>query len=553
MTDNQKIFIGVAWPYANGSLHLGHVAALLGADVLARYWRAASAEVLMVSGSDCHGTPIVVAAEAQGVEPTEIAQKYHKEFAENLIQGLKFSYDLYTTTTTPTHEKIVQEIFLKLYNGGYIYKKIEELPYCPECKRFLPDRYIEGECPKCHYKGARGDQCDECGSLLDPRDLINPKCKVCGTKPEWRESEHFFLKLSAFEKQLTEWVKKAEGWRGNAKNFTLKYLEQGLHDRAITRDTEYGVSIPLVGYESKRIYVWFEAVSGYWSASQEWASEQGDVNLWKKFWQENDVLAYYVHGKDNIPFHTIIWPAMLLAYGGLKLPDRIISSEYLTLEKKQFSTSRQWAVWLPDFLAKFPADTLRYYLIANGPETADADFTWPEFQSRVNAELIGNFGNFVHRILSFIAKYFLEGVDFPAGPDEIQSRFIGLAKETYFKAGVAIGDGHFREALKDIFNLIDAGNKFVEQSSPWAKIKDDREAVSRDLAVVANVIANLSVLLKPFLPQTAEKISALLSLEKDLPWRYFETGKIIITNPLPIFKKIEDEEVEEREKLLGKE
>ncbi|KKS26207.1 MAG: Methionine-tRNA ligase [Parcubacteria group bacterium GW2011_GWA2_42_11] len=509
----QRIFIGVAWPYANGSLHLGHVAALLGA---------------------------------------EIAQKYHKEFAENLIHGLKFSYDLYTTTTTPLHEKVVQDIFLKLYEKGDIYKKTEELPYCPKCQRFLPDRYIEGECPKCQYSGARGDQCDECGSLLDPRELINPKCKICGTKPEWRESEHFFLKLSAFEGQLVEWVKKAEGWRGNAKNFTLKYLEQGLRDRAITRDTEYGVPIPLPGYESKRIYVWFEAVSGYWSASQEWASEQGDVNLWKKFWQEDDILAYYVHGKDNIPFHTIIWPAMLLAHGNLHLPDRIISSEYLTLEKKQFSTSRHFAVWLPDFLAKFPADTLRYYLIANGPETADADFTWLEFQSRVNAELIGNFGNFVHRILSFIAKHFPDGVDFPAGLNDEQNKFIGLAKEIYFKAGVAIGDGHFREALKDIFNLIDAGNKFVEQVSSWVKIKEDKEATGRDLAVVANVIANLSVLLKPFLPETAEKISALLGLEKDLPWRYFETGKIIIANPLPIFKKIEDGAVEEMQYDLFK-
>ncbi len=304
--NKRKMFIGAAWPYANGSLHLGHVAALLGADILARYFRSKGEEVLFVSGSDCHGTPIAFEADRLRVNPSEIADKYHEEFVESLVKGLQFSYDLYTKTTTENHKEVVQEIFLKLLKEGVIYTKTEELPYCLDCKRFLPDRYIEGECPICHYGSARGDQCDECGSIIDAHDLIRPRCKVCGSVPEWRSSEHFFLRLSVFEQKIKDWIEKSSGWRPNAKNFTLNILKSGLIDRGITRDITWGVPIPLPGYESKSIYVWFEAVCGYLSASKELSKESGNPELWKKFWVDENAVHYYVHGKDNIPFHTII-------------------------------------------------------------------------------------------------------------------------------------------------------------------------------------------------------------------------------------------------------
>ncbi|MFA5421084.1 MAG: methionine--tRNA ligase, partial [Patescibacteria group bacterium] len=393
---NRKILIASAWPYANGSLHLGHVAGLIGADVLARYFRLKGDDVLFVSGSDCHGTPIAVEADRQGISPVEISEKYHKEFKDNFLNGLSFSFDNYTKTNTENHYRVIQEMFLKLYNEGHIYEKEEELPYCPKCEKFLADRYIEGECYMCGFSSARGDQCDNCGNLIDTKKLINPKCKICGTTPEWRKTKHFFLRLSAWEKEILSFVENSKGWRQNAKNFSQEFIKNGLHDRAITRDTEWGIPLPLEGYEGKRIYVWFEAVLGYLSASKEHSDN------WADFWQNDKALHFYFHGKDNIPFHSIILPIILMSYGGLHLPDRMFSTEYLNLENKQFSKSRRHAVWLNDFLAEFDSESLRYYLILNGPETADANFSWSDYMAKTNNELIGNFGNLVFRVLSFV-------------------------------------------------------------------------------------------------------------------------------------------------------
>ena len=335
----KKVLVAAAWPYANGSLHLGHVAGLIGGDVLARYHRLKGDDVLFVSGSDCHGTPIAVEADKQGVHPSEISSKYHVEFSDNFLNGLSFSYDNYTKTSTDNHQQLVQEMFLKLYKSGDIYIKEEELPYCSTCQRFLPDRYIEGECYICGFSSARGDQCDNCGNLMETKKLKNPKCKTCGNTPEWKKTEHFFLKLSAWQDKILKFIENSSFWRQNAKNFSREFVAQGLLDRAITRDTTWGVPIPLDGYESKRIYVWFEAVLGYLSASKEWAKNKGDENLWQDFWKNNEALHYYIHGKDNIPFHAIILPTILMSYGDLHLPDRIVSSEYLNLEGKQFSKS----------------------------------------------------------------------------------------------------------------------------------------------------------------------------------------------------------------------
>lgn len=548
---NKKILVAAAWPYANGSLHLGHVAALLGADIIARYARSAGNEVLFVSGSDCHGTPIAVEADKLGVHPREIAEKFHAEFRQSLIEDLKFSYDCYTATTTENHQCVVQEIFLKLYNDGVIYTKSEELPYCSLCKRFLPDRYVEGECPICHFDSARGDQCDECGNLLNPDQLLKPRCKICGSSPEWHSSEHFYLRLSAFTEQLREWVKKSKGWRANAKRFTLGLLKEGLPDRAITRDTDWGVSIPLPGYENKRIYVWFEAVCGYLSASKEWAQKQGQDDLWKNFWLDDSAVHYYVHGKDNIPFHTVVWPSILLGFGGLHLPDRIVSSEHLTLEKRQFSKSRRWAVLLNDFVREFDPETLRYYLIANGPETADADFAWENYRTRTNTELIGVFGNYTHRVLSFVKANFPEGVDFPSTLNESQAELLETAEKSFTEAGSAIEEGRLRDGLRVALDLAAHGNRYINNAAPWFSIKEDRSKAEGDLAVGAHLARCLAILVSPFLPTTAERINRSIGVDESrIVWQYPKPNRVAVKQLEPLYKRIEEQVIARQQSLL---
>ena len=548
----KKILVAAAWPYANGSLHLGHVAALLGADITARHARSCGHDVLFVSGSDCHGTPIALEAEKQGVHPREIAEKYHAEFRQNLIEGLKFSYDLYTKTTTDNHRDVVQEIFLKLQHDGAIYTKTEEHPFCPSCKRFLPDRYVEGECPICHFGNARGDQCDECGNLLDPNQLLKPQCKICGNPPEWRPSEHFYLRLSTFQEQLKGWVEKSEGWRSNAKNVTLGLLKEGLHDRAITRDTEWGIPIPIPGYAGKSIYVWFEAVCGYLSASKEWAKLRGQDNLWEKFWFD-DSFHYYVHGKDNILFHTIIWPSILLGAGGLHLPDRIVSSEYLTLEKRQFSKSRRWAVLLNDFLQEFDPETLRYYLIANGPETADADFSWENYCTRTNSELIGVFGNYVHRVLSFVKAHFPDGVEIPNELSGPQAELLKTAENSFVATSTAIEDGHFRNGLRIVLDLATHGNRYIDNVAPWFSIKKNRSQTEADLAVAIHLIRCLAILVSPFLPTTVDRISRSVGLsETESRWQYpIPLKRTVVGEIQPLYKKIEEKIIAQQRSFLG--
>lgn len=542
----KKILVAAALPYANGSLHMGHVSALLGSDITARYHRLNGDQVLYVSGSDCHGTPIVVEANRQGITPAEIADKYHQEFKKNFIEDLKFSYDCYTTTTTKIHQEVVQQIFLKLFKEGYIYKRTEDLPYCLKCQCFLPDRYIEGECPVCHYKSARGDQCDSCGRLLDPNQFAEPRCKICGSKPEWRASEHFFFKLPYFTDQIKDLVERGTSWRSNARNFTLRFLQEGLKDRAITRDTTWGVPIPLPGYDDKRIYVWFEAVCAYLSASQEWARSKGKPNLWREFWQDEESIHYYFHGKDNIPFHTVVWPAILYAYGGLHLPDHIYSSEYMLLEGKQFSKSRQWALWLPDFLEKFDPETLRYYLVTNGPETSDADFSWREYYKRTNNELIGNFGNFFHRVLSFVRKTFPDGVVFPSELSLEQEKLLSVAKNCFVEVGKAIENGQFRKALRVILNLAENGNRFIDTAAPWASIKVNPAKTEGDLAVAGQTIRCLAILSYPFLPQSAEKVFVDIGFDiKEVGWKYPAENKLTVEETLkPLYRRIEEVEIQ---------
>lgn len=526
--EKERIFIGGAWPYASGSLHLGRTVALLPGDILARYFRLKGNQVLFVSGSDCHGTPISVAAEKEGVKPSEIAEKYDKEFRRDLIDRLGFSYDVYSKTTDENHKKTVQEIFLKLLDKGLIYKGEQELPYCSKCGRFLPDRYVEGICPKCGFKNARGDQCDECGSLLDAKELKNPVCKHCGEKPEWKKSEHFFFELSAFEKKLKEWVKPQKHWRANAYQFTLNFLDKGLKDRAITRDIDWGVKVPVKGFENKRIYVWFEAVCGYLSASKQ-------KKNWEDFWKKK-CRHYYVHGKDNILFHTVIWPAILMGID-LNLPTDIISSEYLNFDNKQFSTSRSHAIWLPDFLDEYEADTLRYYLTANGPENTDSNFSWDKYIATTNSELVGNFGNFVHRVLGFTHKNFGQ-VPSEGELDEESKKFLDGVHDAYNEAGRAIEAGQFRKAVKIVFGVANEGNKYIDSQEPWKIIKEDREKAGRVLNVCLQAVFNLRNLISPFLPFTAEKLNKYFDSESVWEFQKIPDG-LAVSEPAPLYQKVE--------------
>lgn len=515
---SENILVCGAWPYANGSLHIGHVAALLAGDVVSRFHRLNGDNVLYVSGSDQHGTPIVVRAEQEGVTPASIAEKYHQEFVRD-FKKLGFSYNLYSKTTEPKHTEVVQEFFLDLYEKKVIYEKTQELLYCPKCQRFLPDRYVEGTCPKCGAAGARGDQCDECGSLLDSTELLEPKCKTCGTTPELRESEHFFLKLSEFGEYLEKYIKEVgpkNHWRPNAVNFSLGLIKEGLPDRAITRDTEWGVPIPLEGYENKRIYVWFEAVLGYVSTSIKWAEDAGQPEAWKPFWSTVSQ-RIYAHGKDNIPFHTIILPSILKSKGNLGLPSQILSTEYVTLEGKQLSTSRNWAVWVPDFLEKYDPDSLRYYCINNGPETADADFSWTEFVERNNSDLVGTYGNLVHRVLTFSQKHFGNEIPAPGKLESAEKELLAAIDQAFKETAKQITEGSLRKALKTIFGLARLGNQYIDKKAPWQEIKTSKKDTATTLWTAFQVIGALAALTKPFLPRSAQELQSTLNL-KDLHW-----------------------------------
>jgi methionyl-tRNA synthetase len=506
------IFIGGAWPYANGSLHLGHIASLLPGDVLARYYRSKGEEVLFVSGSDCHGTPISIRAKNEKVLPSDITNRYHKEFSY-CFNKLGFSYDLYNRTDDEFHKKEVQEIFITLYENGYIYKKEIEQLFCESCNQFLPDRFVEGICPHCGNI-ARGDQCDYCSALLDPLDLGSRRCKNCGNEPNVKTSEQLFFKLSFFQKFLGKYVKSAKGWRANALNETEKYLNHGIQDRAVSRDLPWGVEIPITGFEDKKIYVWVDAVLGYLTASKKWAIENN--RDWKKFWNK-ETIAYYVHGKDNIPFHSIILPALLNGIGEISLPDKIISSEYLTLEGKKFSTSNNWAVWVPDILENYNVDAIRYFILINGPEKRDTDFSWREFINSSNGELLGAYGNLVNRTLVFIKKYFDNKI--PSGMIDrpIKASILLL----YKNIGSKIEGGEIKSALEEIFLFIRSVNKYYDDEKPWITLKENVESCANTIYNCTQVIANVCNLLEPFIPFSSIKVKEWLGL-KGSQWSYLE-------------------------------
>ena len=543
-----KVLVCVAWPYANGPLHLGHIAGCyLPADIFARYHRAKGDRVLMVSGSDQHGTPITLRAEQEGKTPQEVVARYHQQFLESW-QKMGISFDLFTATGTPNHARVVHDIFLTLLKKGYIYKNTMPQPHCPKCRRSLPDRYVEGTCPFCGFENARGDQCDKCGKPLNPTDLVKARCRICGTPPQTIQSEHFFLRLSAFQEGLLSWVREQAHWKPNVLNFTLKLLEEGLRDRAITRDIEWGVTVPVEGFEKKRIYVWFEAVIGYLSASQEWGEG------WREFW-EGDARAYYFIGKDNIPFHTLIWPAMLMGYGGLNLPYDVPANEFLTLQGRNFSTSRNWAVWVPDYLERYDPDALRYLLSANMPESADADFSWQEFYRRNNDELVATYGNLVHRVLTFLQRHYQGRVPQPGPLDGEGQALWEKARLTLEAVDKSLALCHFREATRAAMALAQEANRYLEVKSPWKAVAQDREGAGTSLYAALGVIACLKTVLYPFLPFSSARLHHLLGFEGSVEkagwgWQVPEPGKPL-PPPQPLFTKLEGKALAEELARLG--
>ncbi len=552
----ERIFIGAAWPYANSSLHLGHVAgAYLPADIFARYHRVKGNDVLFVSGSDQHGTPVTVRADEEGTTPEAVVRRYHTQFLESFT-GLGISFDLYTTTGTENHRQTVQEFFLRLLERGYIYEKTMSMPYCLISNRFLPDRYVEGTCPNCGFRPARGDQCESCGRPMDPKDLKGIVCRRHGDEPVFRDTEHFFLKLSAFEKQLIEWVSGQAHWRGNVRNFTSQYLAGGLHDRSITRDLEWGVPIPVPGYDDKRIYVWFEAVIGYLSASKEWARSQGSPDAWRRFWYD-DVKSYYFIGKDNIPFHTIVWPAQLMGYDPrMKLPYDVPANEFLNLEGMKFSKSRNWAVWVPDYLEEFQPDPLRYVLSINMPETGDTDFTWREFIRRNNDELVATYGNLVNRVLSFTYRACDGRTPEPsAQPDAGSQSLIARAEQTVQDVDRLIAACRFKDGIKAAMDLAREANRYLEEQAPWKRVKTDVQGARNALYTGMVVISALKTVLYPYLPFSLEKVHQYLGFEGTASGAGWALRRPRAGTPLakpePLFAKLDEEAISEKMASAG--
>ncbi len=551
---SERIFIGVAWPYANGPLHLGHIAgAYLPADIFARYHRLKGNKVLMVSGSDQHGAPITIRAAQESTTPQEVVDKYHQQFVD-CWKKLGISFDLFTTTGTPNHTQVTHDIFLTLLNRGYIYKDEMLQAFCPRCQRFLPDRYLEGTCPHCGFTKARGDECDECGKPLSPWELTGLRCYLCSTPPRFESSEHFFLRLPSFQDKLTAWIKEQTHWRRNVLGTTWKFLGEGLKDRAITRDLDWGVIVPQSGFERKRIYVWFEAVIGYLSASKEWAKLQGDDTAWQAFWQD-DAKSFYFIGKDNIFFHTLVWPAMLMGYDSLNLPYDVPANEFLTIEGSKLSTSRGWAIWLHDYLERYEPDSLRYTLAVNMPETGDSDFSWREFLRRNNNELVATYGNLAHRVLTFAYRNFDGAV--PA-PGELNERSHGLLHEaevTLDGVDKLLYRCEFKGAVKEAMSLAQEANRYLDEQAPWKAIKTERETSAKSVYTVLSVLAALKTVFYPFLPFSSERLHSFLGFDgsvKEAGWKvqFLPPGQKL-RQPQPLFVKLDEDIVAKESSRLG--
>ena len=521
----KHILTAPAWPYANGPRHIGHVSGFaIPSDMFSRYQRMAGNNVLMVSGTDEHGTPITVQADKEGISPREVADRYNQVIATDLA-NLGMSYNLFTRTTTRNHYAVVQEMFTTLLRNGYIFPKASLGAISPSTGRTLPDRYIEGTCPICGYPSARGDQCDNCGNQLDPTDLINPRSRINGETPLFVEQEHYFLDLPAFTEALGAWLQSKSGqWRPNVLKFSLNLLDD-LRPRAITRDLDWGVPVPLDGWRDrpdKKIYVWFDAVIGYLSASIEWARRSGDPGAWRAWWNDESAEGYYFMGKDNITFHSEIWPAMLPGYAGrgakggtpgpfgiLDLPTEVVSSEYLTMEGRKFSSSRQVVIYVRDFLARYDVDALRYYVAIAGPENQDTDFTWSEFVRRNNDELVATWGNLVNRAVSFAARN-IGSIPEPGELTDADHALLATSGQAFGTVGEHLSHSRFKFAITEAMRAVAEANKYFSEQAPW-KLRDSDPARMRTILHVAlQAVDDAKTLLTPFLPRSSQAVHKML-------------------------------------------
>lgn len=541
--------ITTALPYANGPLHIGHLAGVyIPADVYARFLRRNDHDVILIGGSDEHGIPITIRAKKEGVTPQDVVDRYH-ELMKQTFTELGISYDNYSRTTAPIHIKTAQEFFLKLYEDGKFVEEETEQYFDEKANEFLADRYIVGTCPKCGNTNAYGDQCEKCGSTLSPDELINPHSMLSGEKPILKKTKHWYLPLNEYQEFISDWILKGhkKDWKPNVYGQVKSWLEEGLKPRAMTRDLDWGVPVPLEGEKGKVLYVWFDAPIGYISSTKEWAERTGKD--WKPYWQDKETKLVHFIAKDNIVFHCIIFPAMLKAHGDYILPDNVPANEFLNLENDKISTSRNWAVWAHEYLTDFPGkqDSLRYTLLANAPETKDNNFTWKDFQTKNNSELVGIFGNFINRVSVLINKYY-DG-EIPEVGNNFHSEELEYLSKISKEISTYLYNYEFRNGLSSLMNLARLGNKFLQEQEPWKKIKDEPEKVKETLYVSAQIAAYLGELSEPFIPFSSQKIMNGLNLNYH-SWKDLESGKILLSsgskiNLIPLlFDKIEDKQID---------
>ena len=556
--DYKRILVTSALPYANGPIHLGHLAgAYLPADIYVRYQRLKKRDVVYICGSDEHGVPITIAAEKKGVSPQAIVDEFH---ARNKEAFAKFgmSFDYYGRTSSPVHHQTSQEFFLTLFHKGVFKKKSEKQLYDAKAAMFLPDRYVRGECPSCGFDGAYGDQCEKCGSSLSPTELKNPKSALTGETPELRETEHWYIPLGDFQKQVETWIAGKKGWKSNVLGQVKSWLTEGLSDRAVSRDLSWGVKVPLPEAEGKVLYVWFDAPIGYISATKEWAAQQGDPELWKTYWQRDDTQLVHFIGKDNIVFHCIMFPAMLMAHGDYVLPDNVPANEFLNLEGAKLSTSRNYAVWLDDYAAKFEIDPLRYYLAATAPEIKDSDFVWSEFLQRNNSELADILGNFINRTLTFVAKQFGGAVPARGELDDLDRDMLKTLADAPGVIGAAVEHFELRRAVSLLIDTARAANKYFNDQAPWSSVRNNPTKCATTMNICLNACKTLAVLMEPVLPFSAEKLWRMLGLDGDVHQQAWDDCAAPLPDghklgePAILFRKMEDSEIQPEIERLKK-
>ena len=541
-----NIIIGISWPFANGELHIGHAASSLPGNVIVRYHRLKGDKVILVSGTDCHGTPTEVKALQENKSPKEIVDECHVSFAKD-FKDFGISFDLYNRTDDSYHKEFVQEQFVKYYNNGYLSEKEEEQLYCDHCKLFLADRYIIGICPKCGAE-IKGDECEKCGSLLTIDEVKETKCAICGNKTSYKKNKNLYFKLSNFQDNIKELLESKRGlWRENAVNFTERYLKEGIPDRCASRTLNYGIDIPIDGFKDKKLYGWFENVWGYVTASKKYA-ESNNLN-WEDFWKSDNSKIYLVHAKDNIPFHTVIFPSLLLATNdNYRLPDKIISDEYITIEGEKLSKSKGNYIALRHLLDNYPVDAIRYYFSINDPETRDFNFTYEGFINSINGELLGKWGNFVNRTLQFVNKSF----DGKLNSTKVDSAIETKLKELYDTVGNDIDNGNTKDGLSKIFDFINYSNKYFDENEPWKLAKEDISKCEDILYNCCNIIFNINNLLKPYLFETTKKVEDFLNNKID-KWEYKRLNNVNLSKEIkPLFTRYDKSLIEEERKLLNK-